>query len=112
MPGIELIQSLLQQASAQGSRSTAMNPISWALAILLSSLLGSVGVGAPGWVTVMLAVFTSVTMLLYLGAYVYFMVKNSDALRSERFTLSKMAIQNSLRGDTLRGFADIPEEEP
>lgn len=41
---------------------------------------------------------------IYLGAYIYFMFKNPDALRSETFTLRKMAIEKSLHGDDLTGL--------
>jgi hypothetical protein len=34
MPPIKLIQALLQQAIAEGSRSTALKPLGWLLAML------------------------------------------------------------------------------
>jgi len=91
LPDIDFIKDLLQQASAQGSRSTALNPLQWALAIVLSALLGATKVQAPAWVFRMLATSAVVILLAYLAAYFFLLVKDRDALRSEKYKLSKMA---------------------
>jgi hypothetical protein len=106
MPGIELIRSFLQQATAQGSRSTALNPLAWALGLCLSSLLIAISLNAPYWVTVFLSVVTALILIVFLFAYLYLLVKDRDALRSEKFTLSKMAIERSVTGDNIAGFID------
>ena len=110
MPGIELIRSLFQQASAQGSRSTVLNPIAWAFATVLSAMIGTSIVHAPPWTTVTLAIFAGVILIVFIVAYLYFMVKDPDALRSEKFTLSKMAIERSVIGDSLIGFSNLGQQ--
>ena len=105
--GIELIKTLLHQASAQGSRSTALYPLAWAFTLDLATLIAAIWERAPSWVPVLLAVLAAVLLGAYLIAYFYFMVKNPDALRSENFTLSKMQIERSQIGDTSRGFQEI-----
>ncbi|HEY4281453.1 MAG TPA: hypothetical protein VGM62_00200 [Chthoniobacterales bacterium] len=77
----------------------------------LSGLLIATGEHAPTWMTVLLAAFLSLTVLAYIGAYALFAVKNPEALRSERFTLSRMAIEKSTKGDSLAGFgaAEYPK---
>ena len=112
MPGIELIRSLLQQATAQGSRSTALNPLGWALAIILSALLGSAFDHPPIWLTPILAVCAGTIVVAYLFAYFFLLVKDRDALRSERFQLSKMAIERSVVGDNIAGFINPAEQPP
>src|ERR1700732_1748070 len=108
MPGIELIQTFLKQASARGSRSNALNPLAWAFGMTLSALIASILAGhSPSWLTILLAVFASLILLAYLGAYGFLMVKDRDALRSESFTLSKMAIERSVTGDNLQGFVKM-----
>jgi hypothetical protein len=107
MAGIEIFRSLLQQATAQGARSTVLNPLGWALAISISAVLGSVSLHSEAWLTKLFAAFTVGIMITYLVAYIYFALTNSDALRSERFTLSKMAIERSLTGDSLNGFVQM-----
>jgi hypothetical protein len=112
MPPIELIRSFLQQASVQGSRSTVLNPIGWAFALVLSALLASAWAQAPFWVVVLFAVFASLILIVFLISYIYCMVNDRDALRSERFSLSKMAIERSVVGDTLKGFSEVQKGEP
>ncbi|SRR5260370_36199354 len=106
MPGIELIRSFLQQASSQGSRSTALNPLGWALAIVLTAVLGASAAHLPSWVLPCLIVFAALILVAYLAAYFFLLVKDRDALRSERFHLSKMAIERSITGDNLAGFLE------
>jgi hypothetical protein len=111
MPGIELIKTFLQQANASGSRSTALNPLGWALAMFLSALITAAIKHAPAWVTILLAIFTATFFLAYLASYGFLLLKDRDALRSERFTLSKLAIERSIMGDNLTGFLD-PQKNP
>ena len=46
----------------------------------------------------------SVVMITFVIAYAYFAITAPDSLRSERFTLSKMAIEHSSKGDNLVGL--------
>lgn len=103
---IELLRSFLQQATASGSRSTVLTDLRWFAGISFSALLIALKFSAPVWILVFIAVILGLICLIYLGAYVFFAVRTPDALRSERFTLSKMAIERSVTGDNLAGFID------
>jgi len=46
-------------------------------------------------------------VVAYLVAYFVLLFVDRDALRSERFTLSKLAIEKSVTGDSLKGFVAI-----
>jgi hypothetical protein len=111
MPSTEIVQALLQQATSSGSRSTAMQPLCWLAGIILSGIIGSAYYNAPIWLLVTLAVFLGFCISLFLGIYTYFAIKNPDALRSEKFTLSKMAIEKNLIGDNNVGLTAISEYE-
>jgi hypothetical protein len=111
MPGIELIQSFLQQATAQGARSTALSPLGWLTAIISSALFGSFVSHAPMWAIVTLTAALVMCVIMYFVAYIFFMMKNPDALRSERFTLSKLALERSVKGDSIAGFLDVDKVE-
>jgi hypothetical protein len=100
------LKQLLQQAEAQGSKSTALSPIGWLFGIAVSGLLGGIYAGAPTAVTVLLSTCVGGAALLYGGAYCYFMLTNVDALRSEKFTITKLAIEHSIKGDNLTGLID------
>src|SRR2546428_4926911 len=94
MPTIKLIEALLQQAIAEGSRSTALKPLGWLLAMLLPSTLFSAWQKSPSWLTVFLATVSVVVFAVYIGAFLYLLVHDRDALRSETYSLRKMAIQH------------------
>ena len=66
---------------------------------------------APMWTDALLGVLLCCCVTLYLIGYIYFAVKNPDALRSERFTLSKMAIEKNLIGDNIFGLLEVEEAE-
>ena len=42
-------------------------------------------------------------LAVYVFSYVYLLFKDRDALRSERFTLSKIAMEKGYYGDSLTG---------
>jgi hypothetical protein len=73
-------------------------------------LAASLTAGAEPWfiqtVLLMLAVF----MALYGVAYVFFALTDSDALRSEKYKLQKIAIEHGLLGDSVTGLFDPAEE--
>lgn len=106
MAGIELIRSFLEQATAQGSRSTALSPLGWLAAILSSALFGAFIAHAPNWATISIMVALCLSVFMYLAAYIFFMIRSPDALRSEKFTLSKLAIEHSAKGDNLSGLIE------
>lgn len=107
MSGIQLLNSLLQHSSAEGSKSTAMQPLAWAIGLLLTATLFAFYFKTPEWVGQILIGLCIIMVLLYIGAYIYFMLKDPDALRSERYTLKKMEIQKGFQGDNLTGI--LPE---
>src|SRR2546421_9756017 len=104
MPNIEMIRALFEQAFARQSRSTVMNPLAWLIAVLLAGLSGAVISHAPEWLLAILGGFLSVSIVIFLGLYLFFAFKSPDLLRSEKFYLTKMAIEKSIRGDNITGL--------
>jgi len=97
--------SLLHQSSAQGTRSTVLAPMIWALSLLLVGLLVGQQVKLPPWCLTLLGVAIAVLLLNFLAMNWYFAIKDPDALRSERFILTKLAMrQKNFKGDNLIGF--------
>lgn len=64
---------------------------------------------APEWLLVLMAALVGISVATYIGGYLYFAVKDPDALRSEKFTLSKMAIEKNLIGDNTAGLFEFEE---
>ena len=113
MPGMAFIRALLQQASAEGSRSTALKPLGWLVGILCAATTALFSLLNPLqlWVAIAFVALTAVAVLGYLGVYFYLMIKDRDALRSERYSIQKLAIEKSIVGDNLSGTLQIDEIE-
>jgi hypothetical protein len=108
VPDIGVIRSLFHEASQQGSRSTVLTDLRWMLGILGAVLLGLVTYHAPPWLLISASVATGLCVFVFLAAYVYFCLANPEFLRSEKFALSKMAIEHSLKGDSDSGYKMTP----
>lgn len=108
----QALHSLINQASVGQSRSSVLNPIQWLLVILIVGFCLSLGFHAPTLLMIVLGVGIALALLLFFAAYVYFGKTNPDALRSESYSLTKLAIQNRLMGDSLAGVRQVPVAEP
>lgn len=112
MNGIQIIRQILEHATAKGSRSTVLTALMTMSAFLLPATLLSFYINAPSWLGITLTSFLGITILLFLSSYIYFMLTNPDALRSEKYTIQKMAIESGLVGDDIQGLIDIEKELP
>jgi hypothetical protein len=77
--------------------------------VLGSATLTSFALHAPTWASIVFATFTGLPLLLFLAAYIFFMTRDPDALRSERYSIQKMAIEKGLIGDDLHGLLEPTE---
>ena len=102
---LDQLWSFLQQSSVRGTRSNALGQTTWALALMVVGFLVAQQIGLPAWGLILFGVMTTVLVLNFLALNWFFALKNPDALRSERFILTKMAIrQKDFKGDNLIGF--------
>lgn len=106
MCGIEIIKAFLQQAIARSARSDVINPLRWLNVILLGGLGICLYYSSPGWLLVLMAISLATGIATYISFYAYFALTSPDSLRSERFSLSKMVIEKSIKGDDLTGLLD------
>jgi len=107
--GLGVIKAFLEQATAKGTRATVLKPIGWMMVILVSATLSSFYFKAPPWLGVMFAVFACLTMVLYLLAYTYCLFTDKDALRSETYSIQKLAIEKGFVGDDIMGRLRPPK---
>jgi hypothetical protein len=75
--------------------------------VLSALLVAARSPSVPTWVLLLLGTAVGVIAGAFLIAYFVLLFVDRDALRSERFTLSKMAIEKSITGDSLMGFAAL-----
>jgi len=101
-----ILQQFLSQATARSSKSSALHSLIWAFGLLLSGVpIAAWATGNP-WIWGPILVGAGIVLIAILVAYFYFMVKNPDALRTENYSLSKLAMERGLMGDSLNGLFD------
>jgi len=111
-PHVSWLRAFLHQATEGGSRSTALKPAGWMTGILASASIGSAYSGAPSWLTAVFGVSSALSVLLYLFAYIFLLFKDRDALRSERYSIQKLAIEKGIVGDSSSGIIDLDATGP
>lgn len=101
--------------------SSVMRPLGW-ICLALCSVNGvtipatmvALVKGASWWVLVLggiPALALAAVVGVYCIAYMYLIVKDRGALRSEEFTLQQMAIERGLLGDSKFGLIEPPSEK-
>lgn len=97
------------QAGSEESRhrSDILKPLVWPLGLCLTATVTLSTFGAPVWVSAGTASMAVVLLTLYVGGFVFFAIKSPDALRSESYTLRKMAIERGLVGDSSVGLTQV-----
>lgn len=104
------LRQLLDTAAARVSRSTAIQPWHWTIAIMVALMVAALATGkAPGWLLVWAACLVTLALVCGGVAYFYLLVKDRDALRSEKFTLDKLRIERGMVGDSARGLQQATE---
>lgn len=98
----EFITHFFEQALERGSRSSVVTMLVIVMGMLLAGLVFSANTVAP-WVSMLLSGMLGVTFLFFLFWYSFFALKSPDALRSERFSIQKMAIERGMLGDSVSG---------
>jgi len=100
-----ILQTLVNKADIGQSRTSALNPLQWLTVILGVILLIGIAISAPIWLLISLLCLLVASVLLLLFAFGYFMFAK-DALRSEKYVFSKLALEKGLIGDDLVGLLE------
>jgi len=91
------------------SRSDVLKPLAWLVGILATATIAALFSRPPDWVLVALVVALLGSTILYGMAYVFCLFADRDALRSEKYSLHKMAIEHGLIGDSSSGIFETGE---
>jgi hypothetical protein len=102
-----LFKTLRHFSEIGRSRTSSINPLQWVLVLLMFGLLAAIGVHGDVWILKFFVGSISIIVLLIVAAYIFFMVKDPDALRSETFSLAKTAIEKQMLGDNLSGLREV-----
>lgn len=109
---ISFLSRMREHMNAELTRSDVLRPLIWPNAGLMFLLAASAGAGAPTWFIQAVLGLLAIFLGLYGIAYIFFALTDSDALRSEKYKLEKMAIKQGLYGDSsmgLKRISDLPE---
>lgn len=93
------------------SQSSALTPLSWVIAILLSGLIWLATHQGSPWIQGFLCFLLSVAIGCYVYEHHYLIRHNPDALRSDWLIASKFAIEKGFVGDNKTGLMEINPEE-
>lgn len=97
--------------SATMTRSDVLKPLAWLVGILALSTALFIYAGAPAWIVAALGISLLTGVFLYFACYVFCLVYDRDALRSEKHSISKMAIEHGVYGDNNSGVISLPPQE-
>ena len=98
-----MLSSMFQASEITSKRPTALAPLLWAMGIFAPLLTSALLFKAPLFLVIVLVSAFGVIVLLFFFSYIYCLIKDPDALRSESFVLKKMAIEKSSLGDSTSG---------
>lgn len=102
------ISIFLEQATAQGTRSTILRPLQWMILVVGLLLLGGLRCNAPTWLLISLLIPLLLFAIALLIAYFYCLFSGKqplvEALRTEHYSIQKLAIEKAFRGDSATGI--------
>ena len=81
------------------SRSDALKPLAWLIVTLTTTSVLLVYVAGPVWLLIVAAGLLAAATALYFMAFSFCLIKDRDALRSETYSLHKIAIEHGLTGE-------------
>ncbi|MXO72252.1 hypothetical protein [Alteraurantiacibacter buctensis] len=106
---LRLVSTLREQMQAELSRSDVLRVLIWPILILLLIFISATYAKAPGWALVAIAAFAGLFLAIYAISFIYLLFTDRDALRSEKYSLHKMAIQHGIYGDSNIGLIEAPK---
>jgi hypothetical protein len=116
MPKASSSRSKLFRNSSVNSVMTPLNKMIWVVELILGSCAsGGLVLHAPSWMLICFMCFMGFILLLYGGAYVFFMIKDPSRLQTEKYNLEQqeMGYMYSRReGMHENTILTIPKKDP
>jgi hypothetical protein len=107
MAGFWTLASMLrEQVNATAWRSDVLKPLAWLIGMLVLLVAMLAFAKAPEWLLIWMSLTLLSIVTLYAVSYVVCLFVDRDALRSEGYSLNKMAIEHKLLGDSSAGMFD------
>jgi len=109
---MRLVATLREQMQADLSRSDVLRVLIWPILILTVALIAAAQADAPNWALIGIGTMAAAFLVLYAVAFIFLLIYDRDALRSEKYSLHKMAIEHGLIGDDKVGLIDTRDVRP
>jgi Na+/pantothenate symporter len=98
-----MIHQLFQKSDSSGSRSTILKPLTWLISLLIGGLLLTLSINPNSWLIFYFVSFITIALIAFFYVYFFCLYKNPDAIRSEKYSIQKMAIEKGIYGDNISG---------
>jgi uncharacterized membrane protein len=98
------IRDFIRAADIGRSRSSSVNQLQWTMAMLIAGMVLLQLVHAPTWLSVFLAIILGLDAVVFLGAFLYFMLKRPHSLRSESFDFKMAELMQRRTGEMDAGL--------
>lgn len=105
-----MFKELLERSDSSGSKSTILKPLTWLLSVFIGGMVLLIKVNAPSWTIIFFSIILGLGISIFFFSYIYCLFKDRDALRSEKYSIQKMAIEKGVYGDNMIGL--IYSNEP
>ncbi len=108
-PMADWLLQIAKMGEGRVTRSTALQPLLWVLGSMLAAFVAASMSGkAPMWVLIILGSMSAAALVVALVVYCCFAARNPDLLRSEKYLIRRMEIQQGAIGDSDRGVVELP----
>lgn len=110
----EWFKDLLTMAMAEGhgSRSTVMQSLLWMIGLLVVADCGLATANAPTWMLILFSCLMVLAIVVAIVVFCILVVRSPDLLRSEKYHIRRMEIEQSSIGDSVQGVIDRPSRQP
>jgi len=106
-----MVQEFLQQAILKGNKSTVLKPLRWLIGLSFSATLILAVSDSATWLLIVFMSLSVISVILFIFAYVFCLLKSPENLRSEKYTIQKMAIERGIIGDDIVGQIEIESKK-
>ena len=100
---VNIFRELLHQSDASGSRSTILKPMTWFISVIIGGIIFLLKFNSPQWLIIMFSIIMGLAIITFLFAYIFCLFTDKDAIRSEKYSIQKMAIEKGVYGDSSTG---------
>jgi hypothetical protein len=101
------LTALFSKALSNRTLSSVLYELKWLVGILIVGSILASRYGTLGWFAIGLGVLGLIVIVVFICVYIFFCKTNPDYLRSEKYSIDKMAITHGVYGDNRSGMKHV-----